>query len=277
MAIRTVYTSTTTVPVYASWKCKKCNKCNSSDGVIVSQYQTSSSSFRRSKQIEASAYARYYSETGLQNSALGIMLEPRKNFKNLRLNLYLKKTRCPTCHFKPVWTRGIWLERHCISFLPFLFVAGIAFLSFKPIPIAIFLGLLSLVLYPFIQEKISFKTLEKNPDLFPVVGTFNRELIEEARSINKLIPSPAEAREFVIHLISASSEKQKKVQESVLSATQQEKPIQKDEHNTQKHNDPINDNLYSAADEIEKFKNLFDKGIITQEEFEAKKKQLLGL
>lgn len=33
----------------------------------------------------------------------------------------------------------------------------------------------------------------------------------------------------------------------------------------------------SSADEILKFKNLLDSGIITQEEFEAKKKELLGL
>lgn len=33
----------------------------------------------------------------------------------------------------------------------------------------------------------------------------------------------------------------------------------------------------SAADEIIKFKNLLDAGVITQEEYEAKKKQLLGL
>lgn len=33
----------------------------------------------------------------------------------------------------------------------------------------------------------------------------------------------------------------------------------------------------SAADEILKFKGLLDAGAITQEEFEAKKKQLLGL
>jgi hypothetical protein len=33
----------------------------------------------------------------------------------------------------------------------------------------------------------------------------------------------------------------------------------------------------SNADEILKFKNLLDSGIITQEEFDAKKKQLLGL
>ena len=33
----------------------------------------------------------------------------------------------------------------------------------------------------------------------------------------------------------------------------------------------------SAADEIKKFKELLDSGIITEEEFNAKKKQLLGL
>ena len=33
----------------------------------------------------------------------------------------------------------------------------------------------------------------------------------------------------------------------------------------------------SNADELKKFKELLDSGIITQEEFEAKKKQLLGL
>jgi len=33
----------------------------------------------------------------------------------------------------------------------------------------------------------------------------------------------------------------------------------------------------SQADEILKFKNLMDQGIITEEEFQAKKKQLLNL
>jgi uncharacterized membrane protein len=35
--------------------------------------------------------------------------------------------------------------------------------------------------------------------------------------------------------------------------------------------------VYSVADEIEKFKMLSDKGIITQQEFDEKKKQLLDL
>lgn len=33
----------------------------------------------------------------------------------------------------------------------------------------------------------------------------------------------------------------------------------------------------SAADELMKYKNLLDSGAITQEEYESKKKQLLGL
>ncbi len=33
----------------------------------------------------------------------------------------------------------------------------------------------------------------------------------------------------------------------------------------------------SNADELAKYKDLLDKGIISQEEFDAKKKQLLGL
>ena len=33
----------------------------------------------------------------------------------------------------------------------------------------------------------------------------------------------------------------------------------------------------SSADELRKYKQLLDEGVITEEEFEAKKKQLLGL
>ena len=42
-------------------------------------------------------------------------------------------------------------------------------------------------------------------------------------------------------------------------------------------NKPVEQAPVSAADEIKKFKELLDIGAITQEEFDAKKKQLLGL
>ena len=38
-----------------------------------------------------------------------------------------------------------------------------------------------------------------------------------------------------------------------------------------------NTNSLSSADELKKFKELLDMGVITQEEFDAKKKQLLNL
>ena len=52
-----------------------------------------------------------------------------------------------------------------------------------------------------------------------------------------------------------------------------------DYNNTQNQNVTINTitNATSDADEILKFKNLLDTGVITQEEFDAKKKQILGL
>ena len=35
--------------------------------------------------------------------------------------------------------------------------------------------------------------------------------------------------------------------------------------------------MLSSADELKKFKELLDAGVISQEEFDAKKKQILGV
>lgn len=47
--------------------------------------------------------------------------------------------------------------------------------------------------------------------------------------------------------------------------------------NRQKQNEISHESNTSDADELKKYKALFDDGVITQEEFDAKKKQLLGL
>ncbi len=49
------------------------------------------------------------------------------------------------------------------------------------------------------------------------------------------------------------------------------------EEEKKKANAPAQNTTISSADELKKFKELFDSGIITQEEFDAKKKELLGL
>ena len=46
---------------------------------------------------------------------------------------------------------------------------------------------------------------------------------------------------------------------------------------SEKQSDTQSNNSTSNADELKKYKELFDGGVITQEEFDAKKKQLLGL
>ncbi len=49
------------------------------------------------------------------------------------------------------------------------------------------------------------------------------------------------------------------------------------EQEMQNKNTPSTTSVISTADELKKFKELLDMGIITQEEFDAKKKELLGL
>ena len=54
----------------------------------------------------------------------------------------------------------------------------------------------------------------------------------------------------------------------------------KDSDNTYNNVSPIPTSINSAssdADELKKYKELLDQGAITQEEYEAKKKQILGL
>lgn len=53
--------------------------------------------------------------------------------------------------------------------------------------------------------------------------------------------------------------------------------VTKEEAVQKKSNPNVAQSTVSAADELKKFKELLDMGVITQEEFDAKKKQLLGL
>lgn len=63
-----------------------------------------------------------------------------------------------------------------------------------------------------------------------------------------------------------------RIQEYIL------KQIEKRKYNQiQKTQTAIQSTAVSSADEIKKYKELLDMGIITQEEFDAKKKQLLGI
>lgn len=62
------------------------------------------------------------------------------------------------------------------------------------------------------------------------------------------------------------------VGDNVINAVQNRIKDSKNQTSTQTSTTPL-----SAADEIKKYKNLLDEGILTQDEFDAKKKELLGL
>ena len=53
--------------------------------------------------------------------------------------------------------------------------------------------------------------------------------------------------------------------------------LSKEEWEAEKKNRNNSNTVVSSADELKKFKDLLDSGVISQEEFDAKKKQLLGL
>ena len=63
-----------------------------------------------------------------------------------------------------------------------------------------------------------------------------------------------------------------KLREYILDKVKEIRDSQKSETSTQSQSDNI-----SVADEIKKFAELKEQGVISEEEFEAKKKELLGL
>ena len=80
-----------------------------------------------------------------------------------------------------------------------------------------------------------------------------------------------ELKHAISNLIKENSEKVQKVEVVNTVTTIQQSKDEKSEAIQTK------SETLSSADEIKKFKELYDQGIITEEEFNAKKRQLLGL
>lgn len=80
-----------------------------------------------------------------------------------------------------------------------------------------------------------------------------------------------------IYVIQNQIKRNSMIYKTLLSGAQECLSVLQLMCNKQSHSNNILKNETSSADEIMKFKNLYDSGIITQEEFEAKKKQLLGV
>ena len=100
----------------------------------------------------------------------------------------------------------------------------------------------------------------------------------------KLVVKDYASPDFYISLITAETNKQSQAYANAYGIAQKiasKLQLIIDENNSARTPSlPASDDLHSGVDpvqEIRRYKELYDDGIITQEEFEAKKKQLLGI
>lgn len=195
MVPRTVYTSTITVTVYASWKCEKCGEVNFATGVIACKRQESSGSWRPSKQRETEAKAASLAQAEWAEETLQIISDPNNNAKDMRNGLFLESTHCTKCGKKPKWDKDMkYLTWGGLCFMPAIF-SGIAAIAIGTSPVAwlIFAVFLAIIVTAFTSE-FRYKKMMKNlPKRYtPVIGSLNAELIECAEALGKTIPNPDE-------------------------------------------------------------------------------------
>lgn len=276
----TTYTSDMSLPITYQWKCSKCGEINR---VSTTVHTTGESfSFGIKVDTESQNYASSQAQ-GKMTGALRVLCGERGSYSSYRrigLN-----SACKKCGYKEYWavrqydgppkfiiSLGIFALFGCVltagfSVLLLLFGSGGTGSNWTPLICSLVIAGLIIGLYFLVRLLNDQDEIEMNKKIgelpfssLPVlviddVPVVDADLIEKRESENA---------------------KKKEIDSLKTNTTGQQ-----NKGNTP-NNDRIeykqtNDKVYSAADEIEKFKGLFDKGIITQDEFEAKKKQLLGL
>ena len=199
MAYRTVYTSTITLPVYASWKCEKCDEVNFSKGAITCSRQASSSSLRNSKQEAASNRASTLVHEAWTSDALKIILAPRENPQEVRAHLSVQNSTCCQCGAKARWDKDMkYMTLVSLGLFPAI-ISGIFAMAARTNITAwaifsVFLGMTIIGIY----SEMSYKKMMKSFPLkyTPVIGSLNSELLAYAHSMHKKVPTPDEAIEI---------------------------------------------------------------------------------
>ena len=200
MGSRTTYTSTITVPVYASWKCEHCGEINFAAGNIVCKRQESTSSWRNSKHEEAKARAHDLAQAEWVGEAYKVITDPNNSASELYSDVFLQNTRCTKCRKKPRW------EMH-MKFVPLLglamptaLISGL-FLFGTPTSIGLWLTFLcsaGFITWGIVRENWYKKMMPNFPKQYtPVIGSLNAELAEYATQRGKSIPTPDECVEIV--------------------------------------------------------------------------------
>lgn len=301
------YTSTVSLPITYQWKCSICGEINRESTTIKTKGQSMSVGRRVSNQAQNTAASTAQSQ---MNDIVGALFGEKCSFTQYR-SLGLNR-KCKNCSHKEPWAannlqwlRNIFIRIGAIVLFidAILFCFGVlmlllgkdrtsAQLKTDIIGLLEMLGIAGLViggffLYVYISANYADKKDRKISKLprssLPVLVMNGSPVIDyeateriEAEKIAQSEAKKAEERKR------EEAEKRRKEEERTKQETEDsikhttppslEKPVQQKDTDTSKEM-----YSYSAADEIEKFKGLLDKGIITQEEFDAKKKQLLGL
>lgn len=195
MATRTTYTSTITVPVYASWKCEKCGENNFAVGSIVCRRQETTSSWRNSKHKEAEVRAATRARAEWVGNAFKIIDDPNHSGSEMYNNLLLQNTKCTKCGKKPRWDKNAKLVPLVGLAIPTALISGIAAFSTLTSVTAwlIFLASAGFIAWLIAREAVHKRMMPKLPKQYtPVIGSLNPELIRYANALNKTIPTPDE-------------------------------------------------------------------------------------
>lgn len=200
MGSRTTYTSTITVPVYASWKCEHCGEINFAAGNIVCKREESTSSWRNSKHEEAKSKAHELAQAEWAGEAYKVISDPNHSASEMYSNVFFQNTRCTKCKKTPRW------EMH-MKFVPLLglamptaLISGIAAIATLTSVAAwlIFACSAGFIAWGIIRENRYKKMMPTFPKQYtPVIGSLNAELAEYAAQRGSTIPNPDECIEIV--------------------------------------------------------------------------------
>ena len=208
MGSRTVYTSTISVPVYASWKCEECGEINLATGVIVCKREESSSSWSSTKQQQAEETASKKARTEWVEEAYKIITDPNHSGSLMYNNLHLQNTNCTKCNKKPRWNKNVkFLPIFGLVFMTAI-ISGIAAFAILTSVLAwlIFISSVGFIVWGIAREEVYKKMMVKLPKgCTPIIGSLNAELIEYANQRGKKIPNPDECIEIVKGFANISS------------------------------------------------------------------------
>ena len=193
MGYRTVYISTITIPVYASWRCEKCGEINVATGTIKCKREEGTSALRPSKHKEAQEKANKKACEEWKDQACKIISDPKHTRLAMHSDLVFENTKCTLCGKTPRCYKG---EKNITMIgvaLIFAILSGLVALNAMTSVAAwlVFAGAVGLAVGGFIKEEMHMRTVKRLPKGYsPVIGSLNPELINYANERGMNIPTP---------------------------------------------------------------------------------------